>query len=523
MLLSFGSGLLLERAARLNVDIVFLTVVLSMTLTRTQRGSDWRRRAVNFAVLPLVAVAAGEIGQVMLHHQDVGDTLFVAALTVGIWLRRFGTLATRVGALIAMPFIAVMVTPMPAPPTGAAPWWGAVATLIALTWSWATEALAVRVGFLKPDPAPPAKGHPRAGASAARRKGLAVSDRMALQMALSLGAAFALGRWLFPLHWPWMVLTAFIVTSGNRGRGDVVYKALLRFGGAATGTLAAALLSGLFPPHAPAAVAVILATLAVGSWLRMFSYAYWAGCVTAVLSILYGYFGEDRAKLLPTRLEEIVLGALLAVAVAWFVFPIPTANIVRGRVAEALAVLSDVLGAARNDPAELAPHSARFGTAEHRLGEIARPVMMHRRWIVRQGTHPADALEAVRDCVGPVQRIAKLAAEEPERLAEPAAHKAIGRAALGVAEARRSLARRAVTAEGRASAPEGTIAVPGPRRAVAIGSVHPDLREAVDQIVAAMTTVRDVYLPPEPPAPAQPQPTATGVVGVIPHSAHDPS
>lgn len=544
MLLSFGSGLLLERAARLNVDIVFLTVVLSMSLTRTQRGSDRRRRAVNVVVLPLVAVAAGEIGRVMLHHQNLGDTMFVVALSAGIWLRRFGALATRVGALVAMPFIALMVTPLPAPPTDAAPWWGAVATLIALAWSWITEALAVRVGFMRLDPAA-AKGHAPAAKPAARRKGLPVSDRMALQMALSLGGAFALGRWLFPHHWPWMVLTAFIVTSGNRGRGDVVHKALLRFVGAATGTIAAALLAGLFPPHAPAAVGVILATLAVATWLRMISYAYWAGCVTAVLSVLYGYFGEDSAKLLPTRLEEIVLGALLAVAVAWFVFPIPTANVVRARVADALAALSDFLAAARHDPGDLTAHSARFAATAHRLGEVARPVTAHRRWIRRRGAHPADALEAVRGCVGPVGRIAKLAAEESERLAEPAAGKALGRTALGVGEARRSLVRRAMPAQAEAQAqtkteapaakPDVTPAVPNPRRAAAGGTVHPDLREALSHIAAAMDTVRAVYRQPEPqrpepPEPALPaaeaasaQPTSTGVVGVSPHSAQDPS
>lgn len=576
MLLSFGSGLLLERAAHLNVDIVFLTVVLSLSLTRTLRGNEVRRRVVSFVVLPLVAVGAGEIGEVMVHHQDLGDLMFVAALSGGIWLRRFGMLAARIGTLVAMPFIALLVTPIPAPPGSGAQWWGAVATLVALGWAWGTEALAVAVGFVRfgegQQPGHGRTPRPKAGGSAQgpgaqgpgtqasagqKRRRIPPSSRMALQMALALGGAFALGRWLFPHHWPWMVLTAFIVTSGNRGRGDVVYKALLRFVGAASGTVVAALLAGLFRPHDPAAVAVIFGVLTVATWLRQISYAYWAGCVTAVLSILYGYFGEDSARLLPTRLEEIVLGALLAVAVAWFVTPIRTADVVRGRIAEALAALSEVLAAARRDPGQVAEARAWFGAAVDRLGEVARPVTAHRRvarWAVR---HPADALEAVRGCVGPVGVLSALAAEQPEVLTESAAGKVLGRTALSVGEARRSLARRPLPEPTGADGPAGTAGevragsesaeVPRPRRDGGAGAQEAavEVREAAAMIVEAMAAVRRVYLvdqapnaakPPPAPSPAQPAtptpspapipsptPTATGTAAVIPHSAQDPS
>src|SRR5581483_12367443 len=62
VLLSFGSGLLLENAARLNVDAPLIAVVLALTLARTQRGADLRGRLTGLIVLPLVAVAASEIG-----------------------------------------------------------------------------------------------------------------------------------------------------------------------------------------------------------------------------------------------------------------------------------------------------------------------------------------------------------------------------------------------------------------------------------------------------------------------------
>jgi uncharacterized membrane protein YccC len=71
---------------------------------------------------------------------------------------------------------------------------------------------------------------------------------MALQMGAALAIAFAAGRTLFGVHWSWLVMTAFIVSSGNRGRGDVLYKSGLRIAAAAMGTVAATLLAGRFAP-----------------------------------------------------------------------------------------------------------------------------------------------------------------------------------------------------------------------------------------------------------------------------------
>jgi uncharacterized membrane protein YccC len=63
---------------------------------------------------------------------------------------------------------------------------------------------------------------------------------MAIQLAVALTAAFLLGWLLFPEHAMWVVLTAFLVCSGNRGRGDVVHKSAL---GGDAGRAGAALLA----------------------------------------------------------------------------------------------------------------------------------------------------------------------------------------------------------------------------------------------------------------------------------------
>jgi hypothetical protein len=65
-------------------------------------------------------------------------------------------------------------------------------------------------------------------------------------MGSSVGVAFVLGHWLYPNQWNWMVLTAYIVASGTRGRSDVLAKSWLRVAGAACGTVIATLLADPF-------------------------------------------------------------------------------------------------------------------------------------------------------------------------------------------------------------------------------------------------------------------------------------
>ncbi|HWB37629.1 MAG TPA: FUSC family protein [Rugosimonospora sp.] len=223
---------------------------------------------------------------------------------------------------------------------------------------------------------------------------------MAVQMAVALGLAFTVGRLLFGQHWPWLVLSAYLVNSGNRGRGDVVYKGVQRVVGAGLGTVAATLAAGAFAPHDPVPVALIFVVLAVAGLLRRYSYAFWAAGVTGALSLLYGYFGATDPGILAHRLVALVTGAVLGVAAAWFVFPVRTHDVLRRRLADAYAALTDYLVATRRDLPALPGHHERFAHTLAELDRLSPTLRAHQRLIRlwHKGPHRADAVAALVGC-----------------------------------------------------------------------------------------------------------------------------
>jgi uncharacterized membrane protein YccC len=213
---------------------------------------------------------------------------------------------------------------------------------------------------------------------------------MAIQMLVALGLALLVGHLVFDEHWPWVVITAFVVCSGNRGRGDVLSKSLLRVLGALVGTTLASLVAGRVTPGSHASIVAIFVVLAIGTWLRPRGYAYWAGCITAVLVLLYGYYGTGQDDQLLHRLLAIVVGGVISVLVSWFLLPVRTRDVARLRTAGVLAAVQDVL-AARLAGQE--PDGVALGASRREL-ELIRPSWQLHRRVVRGAATPAHALDA---------------------------------------------------------------------------------------------------------------------------------
>ncbi|HEX3898250.1 MAG TPA: FUSC family protein [Mycobacteriales bacterium] len=369
-LLSFGTALLLEHEYHLTTSTVVLAVALALTLGRAdQRGHESRlARLLAPLALPFLAVASAEVGRLMFTHPNVGDGSFVVGMTVPIWLRRFGPHVRRAGTLLMAALTGVLITPAPAVALGSNPpsrWWAAVVALVALGWLRIVQAVAERFELVsRPTPG---RGHPSAAVrpkAGAWHRRLPASSKMALQMGVALTAAFLCGRAAFGMeHWTWVVLSAYIVGSGNRGRADVTHKAALRVGGAAIGTLLATALSHAFPPGEDWSIVALFAVLAVALWLRPLSYAYWAAGMTSALALLYDFYGETGDHLLATRLEGILLGASLAVISAWVVLPIRNVDAVRRQLSIAFGAVATVLSSPEAEPMFPAADFARFRAA----------------------------------------------------------------------------------------------------------------------------------------------------------------
>ncbi|MEU6258839.1 FUSC family protein [Streptomyces sp. NPDC047043] len=330
VLLCWAVALELEGAAGLHTDVLVLAIALTLTLASTQRTADTRRRLTALVLLPATAGASVFLGRLIASHYAIGAAVFTAGMALAIWIRRYGPAATKAGTLMTIPLVALLVVPGPALPpeaqSGLVTWgWSALIGAVACGCVWLVQGLGDRFGPWRAEAAPepsrrPSRLHPRP------------STRMALQMAAGVATAFALGHLLFDGHWPWVVLTAYVAASGNRGRTDVLRKGVERLAGATVGTLLAAGVAAI-GVSGRAAVALMFTVLTVALWLRPLNYAYWAAGMTCALSLLLGYFGQDAQHLLPVRLEGIAVGAALSVASAWWLLPVPRRGTAAARIA----------------------------------------------------------------------------------------------------------------------------------------------------------------------------------------------
>ncbi|MHA6762135.1 FUSC family protein [Streptacidiphilus sp. PAMC 29251] len=397
-LLSFGSAVLLAHGVGLApVALAVPSVIFALSLGRRPGGEPLGECLANAAVFAVLAGVATWTGLQLTDRPVLGAAVFVALMSLSIWSRRFGARATRTGAMVLLALVAALIVPTAAARGTAWPLcgWAALVGLIAFGWVQAVRRTADRL-TRTPRPAPQAAA--RAGKP---KHGLRVSTRMALQMAVSLAAAFVAGHLFFGVHWQWTVLSAMVVNTGTVGRGDVVLKGVERTAGAIGGTLLAAALALAIRPGGALCITLIFVVLAVATLLRRTSYAFWAAGLTTAMSLLYGYFGESAGPLLETRLQALAMGAALTVATAWLLTPVRTGEVLRGRFARAQAALTALL-TARRAGQDTTTALARFEHAVAELEAIARPLELHRRIAARPGPssapHRADVIDALRAC-----------------------------------------------------------------------------------------------------------------------------
>jgi len=402
---TFGTSLALQRISHQNLSTLVLSVVLALTLSRMQRPGGARARLPELAVVPLVALSAGELAHLLLSHPTVGDLAFTCTISGAMCLRQVGRLGARIGQLVSLPITGILV--VPAIGFGFGPdarLWQVTAALVALFWVSAVQLIADHFRYLPPH----RRGVPFAASTAAgNARRLSGHSRMALQLAVAVGAAFVIGRTAFPGHWNWTVLTAIIVCGGGPSRGEVMVKGASRLLGAGVGTLVATLLSSSFPGHHDDTVVLIFVLLFLGAWWREISYAVWAGCVTCVMALLSGYFGQPVGTLLSTRLEAIFLGAICAIVACTLVMPTPTAALVRRRRSLALQSLASLLHGMRTQSPAVPLLVQGFDARMLDLRRAAQPLRLQHtlaRAIRTPDRYLLATVDAVLACAAPARQ-----------------------------------------------------------------------------------------------------------------------
>ena len=375
-----------------------LGAVLSLSLARSHLSSARRGAREALLALPLIALASVGVGELLRHAPWTGATVFVGGMALSIWIRRFGLRAQRIGSLVALPLVTILVVPaLPRHESGAlTPLLAPVAiALVALASVIGAQALGRQLSWLAPQHVVGVEP-PHTGTTGTLRP--SPHTRMALQMAAALAASFAAGYVVFPSHWNWIVLTAFIVNSGNRGRQDVIHKSVLRVLGAAAGTVVATALAGRVAPSGSWAAALVLSSVFLGIWLRPAGYGWWALFVTLALAQLQTLQPAASPPLLGQRLLEIVIGAAIGLAAAWFVLPIRSTDVLRRRIADALATMSEAL-----DPQAAERRPDRIVAAIRRVEQL-RPSFHARQRVLRrwQPLQPVDWIDALSACEVPV-------------------------------------------------------------------------------------------------------------------------
>lgn len=200
--------------------------------------------------------------------------------------------------------------------------------------------------------------------------------RMALQITLASAIAMVFGLMLSRDRWFWAVLTAFLVFTNTKSRGDAAVRALQRSIGTLLGIGAGLALASLLQGQVVASVALATIGIFLAFYWLQISYAVMTFFVSIVLCLIYGLIGSLTLDLLLLRIEETLIGAAAGTAVAFVVFPARTRDSVDEVLARWYGLLEDLLRKAREGGSGFAliETSRQLDAAYRDLATAARPL-----------------------------------------------------------------------------------------------------------------------------------------------------
>lgn len=150
--------------------------------------------------------------------------------------------------------------------------------------------------------------------------------RQAFQVTVASAIAMAGGLVLSPERWFWAVLTAFLIFSNTRSRGDLFVRALNRAFGTAAGICVGIGLATLLSGEVYSSVILAAVSIFAAFYLGSLSYGAMTLFITIAIALIYGLIGVFTPGLLVLRLEETMVGVAAGVFVSLFVLPVSTAT-----------------------------------------------------------------------------------------------------------------------------------------------------------------------------------------------------
>jgi uncharacterized membrane protein YccC len=175
---------------------------------------------------------------------------------------------------------------------------------------------------------------------------LSPNTRQVVQVTVAGALAIVVGQLLSPSRWHWALITTFLIYFGTRTTGQTLTKGWQRIVGTVIGVGIGTLIASLVGGNVAASPALIFVAIFTGFYIGKMSYAVLSTCITSMLALLYGLFGEFTIGLLLTRIEETAIGAAIGIAAAFLILPTRTITAARASIRSFLQRLADLVAMA---------------------------------------------------------------------------------------------------------------------------------------------------------------------------------
>ena len=200
--------------------------------------------------------------------------------------------------------------------------------------------------------------------------------RAAVQITVAASLAMAFGLMLSRDRWFWAVMTAFLIFTNTKSRGDAAIRALQRSIGTLLGIGIGLVVATLIGPQPLVSVPLVAACIFLGFYFLQVSYASMTFFISIVLCLIYGLIGTLTVDLLELRIEETLIGAIAGTVAAFLVLPASTRSTLDQALGRWYDGLRDLLAAVREGRSgfEVIELSRKLDAAYREVTVAARPL-----------------------------------------------------------------------------------------------------------------------------------------------------